>query len=257
MMIRQGEHGDCAWLIQSGKLEIARRFPGTNAVRRLGVIGGGALVGEMALIAQAPRSACVRCMTDVVAVRLTRADFERMTRQSKPLAAWLLKSLVGAINGANGAASSGLTDRKSSDIRSGHGNQSVLDRRAFNAGHLFFEEGDPGDIAYLIQAGSVSIRRGEQELLVLGPGRIFGELALLRAKPRAATAVAVVPTACEVIRKTDFDAAIATMPPILRSVTHCYVERLTPTPLLEPAPGGAASSAGESDAAAATEEIPV
>jgi CRP-like cAMP-binding protein len=49
---------------------------------------------------------------------------------------------------------------------------------------------------------------------------------MLRNEPRAATAVAVTPVTCELIRKIDFDAAIATMPPILRTMTQSYVEPL-------------------------------
>jgi cAMP-dependent protein kinase regulator len=226
MLISQGEHGDRAWLIQSGKLEIARVQPGTREVWKFGVTGPGSLVGEMALIDPGPRSAHVRCATDVVAMEVTRSDFDRMMQQSRPLATWLLKSLVGAIRGAYGLTMPEPTEARSADIRSGRSSQSVLDRRTFRAEHAFFREGEPGDIAYLIQGGSVSIRKGDKELVLLGPGRIFGELAMLRNEPRGASAIAVDPTTVELIRKVDFDAAIATMPPVLRTLTQTYIERL-------------------------------
>jgi cAMP-dependent protein kinase regulator len=236
MLISQGEHGDRAWLIQSGKLEIARVQPGTREVWKFGATGPGSLVGEMALIDPGPRSAHVRCATDVVAMEVTRADFDRMLQQSRPLATWLLTSLVGAIRGAYGLTMPEPTEARSADIRSGRSSpgrsspgrssQSVLDRRTFRAEHAFFREGEPGDIAYLIQGGSVSIRKGDKELVLLGPGRIFGELAMLRNEPRGASAIAVDPTTVELIRKVDFDVAIATMPPVLRTLTQTYIERL-------------------------------
>jgi CRP-like cAMP-binding protein len=49
---------------------------------------------------------------------------------------------------------------------------------------------------------------------------------MLRNEPRGASAIAVDPTTVELIRKVDFDAAIATMPPVLRTLTQTYVERL-------------------------------
>jgi cAMP-dependent protein kinase regulator len=228
MLIRQNEHGDRAWLIQSGQLEVVRVLPDTGKPQRLGLIGAGGLVGEMALIDPGPRSAHVRCVTDVSAVEVTGADFERMMQQSKPLAAYLLRGLVGAIRGAYGLPATVRKEAKAPDIRSERSSQSVLDRKVYRGDHVFFKAGDRGEYAYLIQAGSVSIRKDDKELLALGPGRIFGELAMLRNESRAATAVAAEPTTCELIRKSDFDAAIATMPPILRAMTQSYVERLAP-----------------------------
>lgn len=59
-----------------------------------------------------------------------------------------------------------------------------------------FRQGQPGDELFIIVAGKVEIHqttpRGQQTLLaVLGPGDIFGELALLDPSPRRATATTV------------------------------------------------------------------
>lgn len=65
--------------------------------------------------------------------------------------------------------------------------------RDYPAGSVLFREGDPGDFMYVIQAGTVEIRRkvgdGERVLAVLPPGEFFGEMALINARPRSATAV--------------------------------------------------------------------
>ena len=57
-------------------------------------------------------------------------------------------------------------------------------------------EGDPGDTAYMIVSGKVRAFRtkadGEQEtLLNMGPGDVFGEMALLLSEPRAASVEAL------------------------------------------------------------------
>src|SRR5687767_8643211 len=61
-------------------------------------------------------------------------------------------------------------------------------------GEVLFREGEPGDTMYVIQAGAVRIMKtvkGEEKTLaILGPGEFFGEMAILNAKPRNATAVA-------------------------------------------------------------------
>ena len=60
-------------------------------------------------------------------------------------------------------------------------------------GTKIFQHGDAGDKLYLILEGKVRISRdvagmGEEALAVLGPGQIFGEMALLDESPRSADA---------------------------------------------------------------------
>jgi len=60
-------------------------------------------------------------------------------------------------------------------------------------GTKIFQHGDAGDKLYLILEGKVRISRevpgmGEEALAVLGPGEVFGEMALLDESPRSADA---------------------------------------------------------------------
>jgi CRP-like cAMP-binding protein len=59
-------------------------------------------------------------------------------------------------------------------------------------GTVLFREDDPGDRMYVIQSGKVRITKQAQNrekvLAVLGPGEFFGEMAILNAKPRTASA---------------------------------------------------------------------
>lgn len=60
-------------------------------------------------------------------------------------------------------------------------------------GDVLFREGEPGREMYVLQEGSVritkSVKGEEKTLAILGPGEFFGEMAILNAKPRTATAV--------------------------------------------------------------------
>jgi MFS family permease len=56
---------------------------------------------------------------------------------------------------------------------------------------IVFREGDPGDLFYVIAAGSVEISQNGVVVRTLGPGASFGEIALLRPVPRTASVVAV------------------------------------------------------------------
>lgn len=69
----------------------------------------------------------------------------------------------------------------------------VATEESHASGTKIFQHGDAGDKLYLILEGRVRISRevpgmGEEALAVLGPGEIFGEMALLDESPRSADA---------------------------------------------------------------------
>jgi CRP/FNR family cyclic AMP-dependent transcriptional regulator len=69
----------------------------------------------------------------------------------------------------------------------------VATEEAHGLGTKIFQHGDAGDKLYLILEGKVRISRevpgmGEEALAVLGPGQMFGEMALLDESPRSADA---------------------------------------------------------------------
>ena len=66
--------------------------------------------------------------------------------------------------------------------------QDSTDTIAFGAGATIFAEGDPGEAMYVVQSGTVEIRQAGAPVNTLGPGEIFGELALIDQSPRSATA---------------------------------------------------------------------
>jgi CRP-like cAMP-binding protein len=65
----------------------------------------------------------------------------------------------------------------------------------FRKGDIIFCEYEPGDTFYLIQSGRVQIVKImddiEKTIDYLNPGEIFGEMAILDAAPRSASAIAV------------------------------------------------------------------
>jgi uncharacterized membrane protein len=72
----------------------------------------------------------------------------------------------------------------------------VVDRRSLEAGATLFKAGEPGDSLYVVQSGEVELyikdTAGQKIVLAaVGPGEIFGELALLDQGARTATAVAL------------------------------------------------------------------
>ncbi len=84
--------------------------------------------------------------------------------------------------------------------------------REFPRGTVLFRDGEPGKEMYVVQSGRVTIskRVGEVEkiLTTLGPGEFLGEMAILNAKPRSATATCVEDSRLLVIDAKTFEAMI-------------------------------------------------
>ena len=70
----------------------------------------------------------------------------------------------------------------------------VAEIESFDTGHVIFAEGEMGDALFVVVRGSVEIRREGRTLATLGKGEAFGEMAVLDAGPRSATAIAKEPT---------------------------------------------------------------
>jgi len=67
------------------------------------------------------------------------------------------------------------------------------------ADSTLIEEGEDGDALFLVLEGTASVRRGGHEVLAVGPGAVFGEMALLDGEPRSATVVATSPVTVAVL----------------------------------------------------------
>jgi HEAT repeat protein len=71
----------------------------------------------------------------------------------------------------------------------------ILEPVQFPAGAAIVVQGDAGDCAYLIVSGTVRVHAGPQVRNRLEPGELFGELAVLDARPRSLSVTAVEPVA--------------------------------------------------------------
>jgi len=97
-----------------------------------------------------------------------------------------------------------------------------LVRRIFTQGETIFSEGDRQDIAFIIEEGEVEIwteiNGAKRVLNILGPGALFGELALVDRQPRSASASALKETILTVVTQQQVDERLADADPILRMV---------------------------------------
>jgi len=84
-----------------------------------------------------------------------------------------------------------------------------LRRRTYQRGEVVCHLGDPGQTLHLVRQGHLKIvvptETGEEGVLtVVGPGDLFGEMALLDGGPRSATVVALEPVETATLSRDDF-----------------------------------------------------
>lgn len=96
----------------------------------------------------------------------------------------------------------------------------ALKTRQFNQGEFIFKEGDQGDFAYIVEKGEIQILTeisGKQTILnVLGPGSLFGEIALIDGRCRSASARASKPTLLTIITQEQIKLRLQAADPILQ-----------------------------------------
>lgn len=84
IILKQGEPGDCAYIIEEGQVEIAiARSDGKSQV--ISTRSAGAIIGEMAIVDAAPRAATVRALKDCKMLEITREDFAQRLKTSDPV----------------------------------------------------------------------------------------------------------------------------------------------------------------------------
>lgn len=106
----------------------------------------------------------------------------------------------------------------------------VLDRKVYAQGERIFREGESGSRAYIIQRGSVDIIKsinGEDVVVgSVGPGGIFGEMALIDDEPRMASAVVTDYCVCIIITSAVFQKKLDDLDPFLAGVLRILVENI-------------------------------
>ncbi|HEV3484847.1 MAG TPA: aquaporin [Vicinamibacterales bacterium] len=95
-VMREGEAGDEAYLVERGRLHV------TRGGVPLAELGPGAWVGEMSLLLDEPRSATVTAATDAQLRRVTRDSFGRLLAEDPRRTQELLRQLAARVREASG-----------------------------------------------------------------------------------------------------------------------------------------------------------
>lgn len=186
---------DKMYLLIEGEVALAAQS------RPIGVVKAGEIFGEMAAISDAPRSATAMAKSACRVIALDDKQFKTALQQKPEFALMLLgmmimrlRILIGrlarlqALQGAPDPRESRVFDKSMlSALARGLGEAGTT---RFQRGQLIFREGQTGLLMFVVQEGRVALSIGEGVVQRVGPGGVFGEMALVDQSPRAATATA-------------------------------------------------------------------
>ncbi len=107
-----------------------------------------------------------------------------------------------------------------------------LQPRTFAPDSVFFQEGDQGEVLYILSSGMVKLYKidlegHEKTLAMLKPPEFFGEMALLGEQGRSATALAVRETLVYLLFKDDFQRLLKDYPSVSLNVANTLSQRLS------------------------------
>ena len=171
----------------------------------IGTVKKGEIFGEMASISQTPRSATAVAKRACRVIGLDNKEFESALRKMPDFALMLMSVMIGRLrnmiaHGGAGAADgkpkeTTVFDEKSRSILTrALGDQSLV---KYERESVIMREGQAGVLMYVVLEGRVAVSIQGKLVERVGPGGVFGEMALVERTPRLASAVAE--TACTLL----------------------------------------------------------
>ncbi|OMJ93134.1 hypothetical protein SteCoe_3952 [Stentor coeruleus] len=174
IIFEQGRPGTNFYVVSKGKLEII-----INSTR-VKILSTGDSFGEMALLHDTPRTATITTMTACSLWCLDRKTFRSTLEALELINYEENKKFIDSIS----VFQTLNISQKETLVH-------CLTTHTFNPGSVIVNEGDPGDLLYIIKEGMVLVTKNNQEVRRMGKGFYFGEQALLYVSPRTASVTAV------------------------------------------------------------------
>jgi CRP/FNR family transcriptional regulator, cyclic AMP receptor protein len=99
VVCRQGDPGDAAYLIIDGEADIILETPAGPIT--VATLGANDIVGEMAILCDAPRNATVRAKGRLTALKIAKEPFLRMVREFPSMAVSIMLELAHRLDSTN------------------------------------------------------------------------------------------------------------------------------------------------------------
>ena len=216
-VIKQGDNGDCLYIVDQGELDCSKRFPDNpNEDKYLKTYVPGEAFGELALLYNAPRAATIKAKTDCVLWCLDRDTFNNIVKEGARLKREKYENFL-----------------KSVDILSTMDNYEIsqvseaLRKCSFSSGEYIIRQGEVGDLFYIIEEGEATAFGNNKDSIPemnYTKGGYFGELALLRDQPRAANVKAKTDVKLLSLDRNSFKRVMGPIDEILKRNAEKYLK---------------------------------
>ena len=201
----------------------------------IGTVRAGETFGEMAVIAQAARTATAKAKIACTVIGLDEKQFQVALQQKPEFALHLmsimnnrLRSTITRLNATRALHAGEAKENVVFDKKLLAGLVKFMESQEpqrFDAGKVIMQEGTGGAFMYIVLEGKVAISIKGGIVARAGPGGVFGEMALVDQSVRAATATAETPCALLAINRNVFLHLIKTSPAVGAALLAGLAER--------------------------------
>ncbi len=227
-VVAEGDRGDSVFVLVAGKASVGKAEAGAGA---LATLPGGALFGEMALLAGSPRTATVDALVDTEAFEITRGVLDELARSHEgvpqALAEFGRRRLVQNLL-ATSTIFKPLSHEERWEVWGRFGS------KVYKPGESIIVEGqDPGGL-FLVVTGEVEVSKadtgGDRVVLAyLREGEVLGEISLVKERGATATVKATRKTVAAYLPRPAFQGLADVHPELLAYLENVTEERLRST----------------------------
>jgi len=218
-VITQGEEGDVLYLVDSGELDCEKVFKAGDKPTYLKTYKAGESFGELALLYNAPRAATIRAKTESTCWALDRECFNNIVKDAAIKKREKYENTLKKVE-----------ILKSIDPYELGQICDALKTQTFEKGETIIKQGDKGDVFYILDEGKAHAEKvfedGKKSSNVKDyeSGGYFGELALLKGEPRAATIIADTNCKCLSLDRMAFKRLLGPLEKILQRNSENYIK---------------------------------
>ena len=222
---------DKMYLLLEGEVTLTARG------KPIGVVKTGEIFGEMAAITDSPRSATALAKTACRVIALDDKQFQAALKAKPEFALMLmgmmilrLRIMIGrltrlrALSGEGDPRESRVFDKAMmAALAKGLGDAGAA---RFQRGQVIFREGQTGLHMYIVREGRIALSIQDNVVERVGPGGMFGEMALVDQSARAASAVAEADTELLALSRAVFLNLVKSNPDFGTSLLSALAERV-------------------------------
>ena len=218
-VITQGEEGDVLYLVDSGELDCEKVFKAGDPPTYLKTYKPGESFGELALLYNAPRAATIRAKTDSICWALDRECFNNIVKEAAIKKREKYENTLKKVE-----ILQSIDPYELGQICD------ALKTQNFSKGDMIIKQGDNGDVFYILDEGKAHAEKvfeegkTPQKVKDYESGGYFGELALLKNEPRAASIIADSDCKCLSLDRMAFKRLLGPLEKILQRNSENYIK---------------------------------